>query len=139
MESDDLVGITDLSHINNQRVITQAIEAFRKIMSKKHEYEENGETVYPEFENPLLPGNVPDEYVAFQTIDSRETVFAIFYKMVDDALEPYLKFVKENLLDNAKKHAAQKMEEFAEKKNELIELYKDHCTYFTQSFNNPEL
>ena len=48
MESDDLVGITDLSHINNQRVIVQAIEAFRKIMSKSHDaYEENGETVYP--------------------------------------------------------------------------------------------
>ena len=59
--------------------------------------------------------------------------------MVDDALEPYLKFVKENLLDNAKKHAAQKMEEFAEKKNELIGLYLEHCTYFTQGFNNPEL
>ena len=62
MESDDLVGITDLSHINNQRVIVQAIEAFRKIMSKNHEYLENDKMVYPEFENPLLPGNVPDEY-----------------------------------------------------------------------------
>ena len=86
-----------------------------------------------------MPGTVPEEYETAQTIDSRETVFAIFYKMVDDALEPYLKFVKENLLDNAKKHAAQKMEEFAEKKNELIGLYLEHCTYFTQGFNNPEL
>ena len=49
MESDDLVGITDLSHINNQRVIVQAIEAFRKIMSKNHEYKENEKMVYPEF------------------------------------------------------------------------------------------
>ena len=62
MESDDLVGITDLSHINNQRVITQAIEAFRKIMSRSYEREEkDGVMVYPTFENPLLPGKVPDE------------------------------------------------------------------------------
>ena len=39
MDSDDLVGITDLSYINNQRIIVQAIEAFRKIMSKKHDAE----------------------------------------------------------------------------------------------------
>ena len=92
MDSDDLVGITDLSYINNQRIIVQAIEAFRKIMSKKHDAEakENGEMVYPTFENPLLPGAVPDELVNAQTIDSRETIFAIFYKMVDDALVPYL-------------------------------------------------
>ena len=59
--------------------------------------------------------------------------------MVEEALVPYLQFVKDNLMDKAKKHAAQKMEEFAEKKNELIAEYMDHCTYFTQSFNNPEL
>ena len=90
MDSDDLVGITDLSYINNQRIIVQAIEAFRKIMSKKHDAEanENGEILI--FENPLLPGAVPDELVNAQTIDSRETIFAIFYKMVDDALVPYL-------------------------------------------------
>ena len=91
MDSDDLVGITDLSYINNQRIIVQAIEAFRKIMSKKHDAEENdGKMVYPAFENPLLPGAVPEELVNAQTIDSRETIFAIFYKMVDDALVPYL-------------------------------------------------
>ena len=59
--------------------------------------------------------------------------------MVDDALEPYLKLVKENLLDQAAKLATQKRDEFAEKKNELIEKYREHCTYFTNSFNNPEL
>ena len=100
MESDDLVGITDLSHINNQRVIVQAIEAFRKIMSKDHEYEDSGGVmVYPEFENPLLPGNVPDEYLPAKTIGSRDTIFVIFYNMVEDALKPYLELVKENLLD----------------------------------------
>ena len=62
IECDILVGITDLNHINNQRAIDQAIEAFRTIMSKTYESRmEDGKPAYPFFENPLLPGRVPEE------------------------------------------------------------------------------
>ena len=120
--------------------MVQAIKLFSNIMSKKHEAEEkDGQMVYPTFENPLLPGKVPDEYELAQAIDSRETIFAVFYKMVDDALVPYLKFVRENLMDKAAQFAEQKGEEFVEKKNELIEKYTNQCDEFTNGFNNPEL
>ena len=42
-------------------------------------------------------------------------------------------------MDKAAIFATQKREEFNNKKNEMIDEYNDHCTYFTQSFNNPEL
>ena len=42
-------------------------------------------------------------------------------------------------MDKAAVFATQKREEFNNKKNEMIAEYNDHCTYFTQSFNNPEL
>ena len=59
--------------------------------------------------------------------------------MVDVALDAYLKEVKAELMEKASKIAEQKREEFLAKKNEFIEKYADHCTYFTNSFNNNEL
>ena len=90
-ECDDRVGIDDLSNISNERAVDQAMDTFRRIMSKKHEpKEKDGQMVYPIFANPLLPGKVPEELESEQLIDSAETIFAVFYDMVDDALKPYL-------------------------------------------------
>ena len=91
IEGDDPDEINDVRNINNERAIDQAIEKFRKIMSKKHEPEEkDGQMVYHIFENPLLPGKVPKELECEQKINSSETIFAVFYDMVDEALKPYL-------------------------------------------------
>ena len=90
-ECDDLVGIDDPSCISNEGAVDRAIETFRKIMSKKHEpKEKDGQMVYPIFANPLLPGKVPEELECEKLINSAETIYAVFYKMVDDALKPYL-------------------------------------------------
>ena len=59
-ESDDLVMIKDLNQINDHRNLTNAIEDFRKIMSKAApDLSEGEELKY--HENPLLPGQVPEE------------------------------------------------------------------------------
>ena len=42
-------------------------------------------------------------------------------------------------MDEAAELVEQKKEEFLDKKDEFIEIYTDHCTYFTNSFNDLEL
>ena len=122
MENDDLVAIADLSHINNQRQVVQAVEAFRKIMSKNKPPLEEGKE-YPSVANPLLPGTVSGELASEQVIRTDATIFAVFSALIDDAIIQQEKYVEEKKMDRAANFAEQKKVEFSKKKEEFIGKY----------------
>ena len=72
-ETDDLVMITDLRHINDRKYLMKAIEDFRKIMTKDKNIDSNRDE-----NNPLTTGKstLDDKIKKYEKITPDDRIFA---------------------------------------------------------------
>ena len=82
-QNDDLVLIQNLAHIEDHRNLTEAMNSFRKIMSKT-----DGDNNQVTEENPLLRENVsiPENLKQYKTIAPSERLYAILDSYIQDAV-----------------------------------------------------